>query len=102
MDNQPLQEPTNPLQSPGPQEDETWSGSWRLLIMAFILLIVICGYRLYSVDGNLIGDVASQYLAIATILVGVCLGGRMTVRNFGRGVPIDKRTFNWSRSDRGT
>src|SRR5438445_10982555 len=99
MDDQSPQDPTNPLQAPGPQEDDTWSGGWRLLIMTFILLLGICGYRLYSTSGNLVDDVTFQYLAIATILVGVCLGGRMTVRNFGRGTSIDRRTYNLSRSN---
>jgi hypothetical protein len=99
LDDQSAKQQTDALPPPEePENDDTWSGWWRLLILAFILLLVICGYWLFSTSGNAIDDVAFQYLAIATILVDVCLGGRLTMRNFRRGIPIDRRTYNLSRA----
>jgi hypothetical protein len=66
--------------------------------MAFVLLLAICGYWLFSTGGSALDDTAFQYLAILTILVGVSLGGRLTMRNFRRGLAIDRRTYNLSRS----
>jgi hypothetical protein len=94
MNDQSSKDRTDALPPPEGPDDDTWSGWWRLLILLFILLLAICGYRLFSTGGNAIDDVTFQYLAIGTILVGICLGGRMTLRNFGRGIAIDRRTYN--------
>jgi hypothetical protein len=100
MDEPSPQDRTEVPQAPAePADDDTWSGWWRLLILAFVLLLAICGYWIAKAGAwGAVDDTAFQYLAILTILVGVCLGGRLTTRNFRRGIAIDRRTYNLSRS----